>query len=126
MYNSITVKVVIQHFYILIRLVSVTHFKSKATPTNDTDYSCHVKGIEFVQPNNMWSISCHITLLVINSLRGGHTHKHTNTHAHTHMHTHTGTHTHAHAHTHAHTHTHTCTHAHMHMHTQRLHGQKQF
>ena len=32
----------------LIRLVSMTPFISKATPTNDTDYSCHTKAVELV------------------------------------------------------------------------------
>ena len=38
----------------------------------------------------MRSISCHITPLVNNSLRGGHTHTHTHIHTqiHTHIHTH--------------------------------------
>ena len=40
--------------------------------------------------------------IVINSLRGGHTH----THTHTLTHTHTNTHTHTHIHTHTHTQTH--------------------
>ena len=32
----------------LIRLVSMTRFNSKATPTNDTDYTCHKKAVELV------------------------------------------------------------------------------
>ena len=43
--------------------------------------------------NHMRSISCHIMPLVINSLRGGHTHIHTHTLTHTHTHTNTHTHT---------------------------------
>ena len=39
--------------------------------------------------NHMGSISCHTMLLVINSLKGTHTHIHTHTHAHTHTDTHT-------------------------------------
>ena len=39
----------------------------------------------------MRSISCHITPLVINSLRGGHTHKHMHTHIQTRTHTDIGT-----------------------------------
>ena len=49
--------------------------------------------IEFIQ----LIIWVYIAPLVINSLRGGHTHIHT--------HTHTYTHTHAHTHTRTHTHT---------------------
>ena len=30
------------------RLVSTTHYISKATPTNDSDYSCHTRAIELV------------------------------------------------------------------------------
>ena len=41
--------------------------------------------------------SYHITPLVINDLRGGHTRS--QTHTHTHTHTHTRTHTHTHTHT---------------------------
>ena len=32
----------------LIRSVSMTHYNSKATPTNDTDYSCHINVVELV------------------------------------------------------------------------------
>ena len=32
----------------LIRLVSMMHFNYKATPTNDTDYSYHIKAVNFV------------------------------------------------------------------------------
>ena len=48
------------------------------TPTNYTNYSCHIKAVELIQPI-VWGlrISHHITLLVINSIGGGHTHKHT-------------------------------------------------
>ena len=49
------------------------------------------------------SYEIYIMPLLINSLRGGHTH------IHTHAHTHTRTHTHTHAHTHTHTQTHTHT-----------------
>ena len=34
----------------LIRLVSLTHINAKAIPTNDNDYSCHIKAVELVQP----------------------------------------------------------------------------
>ena len=30
------------------RLVSMTHFFLKVTPTNNTDYSCHIRAIEVV------------------------------------------------------------------------------
>ena len=54
-----------------------------AMPTTNTDYSCHIKAIEFDQSYE--SISHHIPPLVINSLGGEHTHmqKHTHTHTHT-------------------------------------------
>ena len=48
--------------------------------TNDTDYSCYIKAVELVWP----TIWVYITPLVINSLRGGHTHRHTDTHTHIH------------------------------------------
>ena len=51
--------------------------EAKATPTNDTNYSCHIKATELILTNHMWSISHHITPLVINSLRANtHTHRH--------------------------------------------------
>ena len=53
----------------LIRLVSMIHFTSKATPTNDTDYSCHIKVVEFVFTTCMGLISYQIMSLAINSLR---------------------------------------------------------
>ena len=65
----------------------------------------------------MASISCHITPLIISSLRVD---THTHTHTHTHTNTHTQTYTHRiHTHridTYAHTHTHTHAHAHTHTH----------
>ena len=45
-------------------------------PTNKTDYSCHIKAVELVQP----IIWVHIMPLVINSLGGGDTHANTHTH----------------------------------------------
>ena len=82
-------------------LISTMHFNYKAMPTQDTDYSCHIK--------HMGWISCQITPLVINSLWIGHTQMctHACTHPHTHTHTHTHIHTHKHTHIHKHTHTHT-------------------
>ena len=53
---------------------------SKATPTDDTDYSCYIKAVEFIQPI-MEFILCHTAPLVIDSLGGGHTHTHTYTHS---------------------------------------------
>ena len=52
----------------------MTHLISKATPTNDTDYSCHTKAVhvELVYIINQ-SLGVHITPLVISSLGGGHT-----------------------------------------------------
>ena len=34
----------------LIGLVSTTHMDAYIMPTNDIDYSCHVKAIELIQP----------------------------------------------------------------------------
>ena len=64
----------------------MTYFKSKALLTIDTNYSFHIKAIQFVKPI-IWD---HITSLVMDSLGGNdtHTHTHTHTHAHTHTHTH--------------------------------------
>ena len=56
---------------------------AKATPTNDTNYSCHMKAIKLNLTNHMGSISHRIMPLVINSLRDGHTH--TNTYVYMHM-----------------------------------------
>ena len=36
---------VIQHWFTLIGLVSMTCFNSKATPTIDNNYSCHIKAV---------------------------------------------------------------------------------
>ena len=54
----------------LIKLVSTTYYISKATPTNNTNYSCHINVVELaiVLTNHIRSILCHIMLLVINSL----------------------------------------------------------
>ena len=52
----------------------MTHINAIATPTNDTDYSCHYNyAVE--------AFTNHFTPLVINSLGDTHT-KHTYTHAH--------------------------------------------
>ena len=59
----------------LIRLVSTTCFNCKATPTKDINYSC----FRTCLAKYMGSLSCHITALVITSLRGGHTHTDTHT-----------------------------------------------
>ena len=37
-----------QCYLTLIRLVSMMHFNCKAMPTNDTNYSCHIKAVELV------------------------------------------------------------------------------
>ena len=59
------------------------HFNCKATPTNDTDYSCHKK-LQNLFNHSYGSISHHITPLFITSLGGKHTqnkiHRHTHTH----------------------------------------------
>ena len=79
-------------------LVSTTHTKSKATPINDNNYSCHnYNCCRTCLTNRMESISCHITPLVINSLGSGHTHTHT--HTQTQTKTQTQTHTHIDVHT---------------------------
>ena len=87
---------------------------AKATPTNDTNYSCHIKAIVlFNQPYEV-----HIMPLVIDSLRGRHTcihiHMNARTHAHMHAHTHERTHARTRAHTHVPTHARTHTHTHTH------------
>ena len=52
----------------------------------DTDYSCHITALEFVQPT-IWG-SYHATI-VINTLGGRYTHKRINTHTYTDIHTET-------------------------------------
>ena len=42
-------------------------------PTNNTDYSYHTKAVELVLTNHIGSLSCRLTPLVIDSLRGRHT-----------------------------------------------------
>ena len=65
-----------------MEFVSTTHTNSKATPINDNDYSCHnYNSCRTYLTNNMGSISCHITPLVINSLGSGHTQAHIQTSA---------------------------------------------
>ena len=57
---------------------------AKAMPNNDTDYSCHLKAVEFVHQ----SFGVYITpyhAMVINIVGGRHTQRHT--HIHTYMHT---------------------------------------
>ena len=70
------------------------YFNWKATSTNDTDYSCHIKAVELSLTNHMWSISHHIMPLVGNSVQSGHTHPHAQIHTHTYVHMHASTHTH--------------------------------
>ena len=68
--------------------VSKTCFNSKATSTNDTNYSCCIKGIaRSCLTNHMGFISHHIMLLVINRLRQTDRHRHTDTQTHTYIHT---------------------------------------
>ena len=48
-----TVKVnsqLVQHYLALIGLVFMTCFNSTAMLTNDTDYSCHIKAFELIEP----------------------------------------------------------------------------
>ena len=68
----------------LVRSVSMTHYNSKATPTNDTDYSCHINVVQLVSQ----SYGVHILPHYIIYPRGW-THTRTHAHAHTHTHTHT-------------------------------------
>ena len=52
----------------------MTHYNSKTTPTNNIDYTCHIKAVELHHATTyQW-------------FRG-----HTHTHKHTHTHTHTNT-----------------------------------
>ena len=44
---TLTVKVMI-YTVLVTRLVFITHLNSKATPTNNTDYSCYKKVVELV------------------------------------------------------------------------------
>ena len=69
---------VTQRYLTLIMLVSTTCINALAMPTNDTDYSCHIKGVERVQPIILGLIH-HIMPLVIHSLREN-THPQKNTH----------------------------------------------
>ena len=39
--------------------VSTMHFNSKNTPTNDTNYSCHIKAVELVSPSYWIQITLH-------------------------------------------------------------------
>ena len=49
-----------------MRLVSITHFNSNVTPTNDTDYSSLRKGIELVYPiiQSSYETTSHHQLLI--------------------------------------------------------------
>ena len=38
-----------QHYITLFKLVSTTSINAKATPTNDTDNSYHIKAVELVE-----------------------------------------------------------------------------
>ena len=78
--------ILIYHYLTLIRLISMMRINAKATPTNDTNYSCHIKAVVlFNQPYEV-----HIMPLVIDSLRGRYTcihiHMNARTHARTHAH----------------------------------------
>ena len=58
---------------------------AKVMPINDNcyNYSCLITVVELVYPivwGSYHAISCHITPLIFNSLRGGDTHMHANTH----------------------------------------------
>ena len=65
----------------------MTHMDAYIMLTKDADYNCYIKAIELILTNHMGSISRHIMPLVINSLRGRHTHTQTNTHAYRHSRT---------------------------------------
>ena len=62
----------------LIGLVSTTSMDTYVTPTNNIDYSCHIKATELILPI-IWGlyVSHYIMPLVVHSLRGRHTHTHT-------------------------------------------------
>ena len=70
--NATVNKFLIQCQLSLIGLISTTRINAKAMPINNTDYNCHTTAVE---PFNQ-SYWVHITLLVINSLGGRHTHAH--------------------------------------------------
>ena len=96
----------------------MTHFNSKAIPTNHTDYNCHIKAVKLVQPI-MWGP---YTPPVINSLgeeadRDIHTHTHALTYMHACMHPPTHAYTHPHTPTHPHRYMLPCTHTHTDAHT---------
>ena len=40
------IKVKVMAYKSYIRLLSTMHINSKAMPTNNTDYSCHIKAVE--------------------------------------------------------------------------------
>ena len=56
----------------------MTRINVMTMPINDTGYSCHTKAVELFC--DMGSISQNIMPLVIDSLRGGHTHTYTHMH----------------------------------------------
>ena len=56
----------------LIRLVFTMHINAKATPTNDTDYSCYIKA--YLTNHKYGSISYHWLLIASGQM---HTHTHT-------------------------------------------------
>ena len=76
-------KRLIQCWLTLVRLVTMTRSNFNATPTTDSNCSCHIKAVELFNQ----SYGVHIMPLVINSLGGGYTHTHTHTHTHTNTHT---------------------------------------
>ena len=71
----------------------MTWFNAKAMPTNDIDYSCYIKVIQFIyQIIYIYIDRDHITPLVIDSLKADiDTHAHAHTQTHTHIHTYTQT-----------------------------------
>ena len=67
-------------YTVLVYSVFMMRIDAKVTPTDNTDYSCHIKSYTVYSTNHMGSISHHIMPLVIDNLGGGHTHTQAYTH----------------------------------------------
>ena len=77
----------VQHKLQHLCLVYMTCCVTKAMPIQFIDGN-ELKSCRMGLTNHTRPISHHITSLVINALKGGHTHTHTYIHTHTHTHTH--------------------------------------
>ena len=110
--NSLTKTFSSPFIYWYEAIFTINSFKlvDKATPTNNTDYSCHINAYNLFNQSYVY-MSHHIMPLVINSL-GVDVHAHVRARTHTHTYTHTHTHTYTHTHTHTHTNMHTYRHLH--------------